>query len=117
MDQDICLGLIHQVGGFREARPKLIGHLAPGGLGRQCGRPKEVLELWLAETEGAKFWLSVLAALRNQGLKKVFIAYVDGSTGFPEAIRAGLLAGTGLASCAWCTTARATWRIKTADRW
>jgi transposase-like protein len=47
---------------------------------------KELLGLWLAETEGAKFWLSVLTELQNRGLKDIFIAAVDGLTGFPEAI-------------------------------
>ena len=47
---------------------------------------KELLGLWLAETEGAKFWLSVLTELHNRGLKDIFIAAVDGLTGFPEAI-------------------------------
>ena len=48
---------------------------------------KEVLGLWLAETEGAKFWLSVPTELQNRGLKDVFIACVDGLTGFPDAIQ------------------------------
>ena len=47
---------------------------------------KELLGLWLAETEGAKFWLSVLTELQTRGLKDIFIAAVDGLTGFPEAI-------------------------------
>ncbi len=47
---------------------------------------KELLGLWLAETEGARFWLSVLPELQNRGLKDIFIAAVDGLTGFPEAI-------------------------------
>ncbi len=47
---------------------------------------KELLGLWLAETEGAKFWLSVLTELQARGLKDIFIAAVDGLTGFPEAI-------------------------------
>ena len=47
---------------------------------------KELLGLWLAETEGAKFWLSVLTELQNRGLKDIFIAAVDGLTGFPDAI-------------------------------
>ena len=40
----------------------------------------------MAETEGAKFWLSVLTELQTRGLKDIFIAAVDGLTGFPEAI-------------------------------
>jgi len=56
-------------------------------LGVNLAGRKEVLGLWLAEVEGAKFWLSVLTELQNRGLKEVFIACVDGLTGFPEAIR------------------------------
>lgn len=48
---------------------------------------KELLGIWLAETEGAKFWLSVLTELQNRGVQDIFIACVDGLTGFPEAIR------------------------------
>ncbi|MDE9465098.1 IS256 family transposase [Xenorhabdus bovienii] len=47
---------------------------------------KELLGLWLAENEGAKFWLGVLTDLHNRGLKDIFIACVDGLKGFPEAI-------------------------------
>lgn len=49
---------------------------------------KEVLGLWLAQTEGAKFWLQVVTELRNRGLQDIFIACVDGLKGFPEAIEA-----------------------------
>jgi transposase-like protein len=48
---------------------------------------KELLGLWLSATEGAKFWLSCLTDLKNRGLNDIFIACVDGLTGFPEAIR------------------------------
>jgi len=47
---------------------------------------KEVLGLWLAQTEGAKFWLQVVTELRNRGVHDIFIACVDGLKGFPEAI-------------------------------
>ncbi|WP_429106288.1 IS256 family transposase [Aeromonas allosaccharophila] len=47
---------------------------------------KELLGLWLAETEGAKFWLSVLTELKNRGLEDILIACVDGLKGFPDAI-------------------------------
>lgn len=49
---------------------------------------KELLGLWLSETEGAKFWLSVLTDLKNRGLKDIFVACIDGLTGFPDAIKA-----------------------------
>jgi len=49
---------------------------------------KEVLGMWTAETEGAKFWLSVVTELKNRGVKDIFIACVDGLKGFPEAIEA-----------------------------
>ena len=47
---------------------------------------KELLGLWMSDNEGAKFWLSVLTELKNRGVKDVFVACVDGLTGFPEAI-------------------------------
>ena len=49
---------------------------------------KELLGMWLAESEGAKFWLSVMNELKNRGMKDMFIACVDGLKGFPEAIEA-----------------------------
>lgn len=48
---------------------------------------KELLGLWIAENEGAKFWLSVLTELQNRGLKDILIACVDGLKGFPDAIQ------------------------------
>ena len=48
---------------------------------------KEVLGLYLSESEGANFWLAVLTDMQNRGLKDILIASVDGLTGFPEAIR------------------------------
>lgn len=49
---------------------------------------KEVLGMWTAETEGAKFWLQVVTELKNRGVRDIFIACVDGLKGFPEAIEA-----------------------------
>ena len=47
---------------------------------------REVLGLWIAENEGAKFWLAVMTELRNRGVQDILIAVVDGLKGFPEAI-------------------------------
>lgn len=49
---------------------------------------KELLGLWLGETEGAKFWLACLTDLKERGVEDMFIVCVDGLSGFPEAIRA-----------------------------
>jgi putative transposase len=49
---------------------------------------KELLGLWVGESEGAKFWLKVLTELRNRGLEDILIACVDGLKGFPEAVEA-----------------------------
>ena len=49
---------------------------------------KEVLGLWVAENEGAKFWMGVLSQMKNRGLEDILIACMDGLTGFPEALRA-----------------------------
>lgn len=55
--------------------------MKPGTEGR-----KELLGMWLAEKEGAKFWLNVLTELKNRGLQDILIACVDGLQGFPDAI-------------------------------
>jgi len=47
---------------------------------------KELLGMWIAQSEGAKFWLGVITELKNRGIKDIFIACVDGLKGFPEAI-------------------------------
>lgn len=57
-------------------------------LGVNLRGEKEVLGLWLAESEGAKFWLSVLTELRNRGVRDIFIACMDGLNGLPEAVNA-----------------------------
>ena len=55
-------------------------------LGINTDGEKELLGLWMAQTEGAKFWLSVMNELKNRGLQDIFIACCDGLKGFPEAI-------------------------------
>ena len=57
-------------------------------LGLNLAGKKEILGLYLSDTEGANFWLSVLTDLNNRGVKDILIAAVDGLTGFPEAINA-----------------------------
>ncbi len=47
---------------------------------------KEILGLWLAKTEGAKFWLHVITEMKNRGLEDILIACCDGLKGFPDAI-------------------------------
>jgi putative transposase len=49
---------------------------------------KELLGMWMSQSEGAKFWMNVLTELKNRGAQDIFIACVDGLTGFPEAIAA-----------------------------
>ena len=49
---------------------------------------KEILGIWIEQTEGAKFWLRVMNELRNRGVADILIAVVDGLKGFPEAINA-----------------------------
>ena len=57
-------------------------------LGVNLRGEKEVLGLWLAENEGAKFWLSVLTELRQRGVQDIYIASMDGLKGLPEAVNA-----------------------------
>ena len=62
------------------------GHLS--GAGHQSGGRRKSLGLWVAQTEGSKFWLTVFNDLKSRGLQDCFIACVDGLKGLPEAIEA-----------------------------
>ena len=65
---------------------KVISKAAYTCMGINLEGRVDVLGLWLAETEGAHFWLSVMTELKTRGVKDVLIACVDGLKGFPEAI-------------------------------
>lgn len=72
----------------RGASGRVSQHTIYVALGVNLAGHKELLGLWLAENEGAKFWLHVLTDLKNRGLNDIFVACVDGLAGFPDAIRA-----------------------------
>lgn len=57
-------------------------------LGVRIDGQKEILGLWIEQTEGAKFWLRVMNEIKNRGVEDVLIAVVDGLKGFPDAILA-----------------------------
>ena len=57
-------------------------------LGVRPDGTKEILGLWIEQSEGAKFWLRVMNELKGRGVEDVLIAIVDGLKGFPEAITA-----------------------------
>jgi len=63
-------------------------------LGVDADGRRDVLGLWIEQTEGAKFWLKVVNDLRNRGVEDILIAVVDGLKGFPEAINATFPATT-----------------------
>jgi len=55
-------------------------------LGVDMQGQKELLGMWMSQSEGAKFWLAVFTELQNRGVKDIFIACMDGLTGLPEAV-------------------------------
>jgi putative transposase len=57
-------------------------------IGMRASGHKEVLGLWIEQSEGAKFWLRVMNELRSRGTQDILIAVVDGLKGFPDAIQA-----------------------------
>jgi putative transposase len=67
-------------------------------LGMTASGEKDVLGLWIEQTEGAKFWLKVMNDLRNRGVADILIAVVDGLKGFPEAIN-GVFPETMVQTC------------------
>ena len=67
-------------------------------LGLNINGNKELLGLYLSETEGANYWLSVLTDLHNRGVEDILIACIDGLTVFPDAI-AAIYSGTEAQQC------------------
>jgi putative transposase len=72
----------------RGANGRVSQHTIYVALGVDLAGQKELLGLWLGENEGAKFWLSCLTDLQNRGLRDIFVACIDGLSGFAEAIHA-----------------------------
>jgi transposase-like protein len=70
----------------RGANGRVSQHTIYVALGVNLQGRKELLGLWLGETEGAKFWLACLTDLKNRGLSDIFVACIDGLSGFAEAI-------------------------------
>lgn len=72
----------------RGANGRVTQHTVYVALGVNLEGHKELLGLWLGENEGAKFWLACLTDLKNRGLRDIFVACIDGLSGFAEAIHA-----------------------------
>jgi len=72
----------------RGANGRVAQHTIYVALGVNIEGHKELLGLWLGESEGAKFWLSCLTDLKNRGLTDIFVACIDGLSGFAEAVHA-----------------------------
>jgi len=65
---------------------KVVSKAAYTCLGVDINGHKDLLGLWIGESEGANFWLGIITELRNRGVEDIFIACIDGLKGFPEAI-------------------------------
>jgi transposase-like protein len=74
--------VIHVRGG----NGRVSQHTIYVAIGVNLAGHKELLGLWLADSEGAKFWLACLTDLKNRGLRDIFVACIDGLAGFAEAI-------------------------------
>ena len=70
----------------RGGNGRVSQHTVYVALGVNLDGHKELLGLWLGENEGAKFWLTCLTDLKNRGLADIFVACIDGLSGFAEAI-------------------------------
>jgi putative transposase len=70
----------------RGANGRVSQHTVYVALGVNLEGKKELLGLWLGENEGAKFWLACLTDLKNRGLQDIFVACIDGLSGFADAI-------------------------------
>jgi transposase-like protein len=72
----------------RGANGRVSQHTVYVALGVNLEGRKELLGLWLGESEGAKFWLACLTDLQSRGLADIFVACIDGLSGFAEAVHA-----------------------------
>ncbi len=70
----------------RDTSKKVVSKAAYTALAVDMEGHKDLLGLWVGESEGANFWLNVLTELKNRGVEDIFIASIDGLKGFPEAI-------------------------------
>jgi putative transposase len=77
-----CLVLKIREGGTVQRRACYLA------LGVTVEGERDVLGMWFQETEGAKFWMQVIADLKQRGVQDILICCVDGLKGFPEAIEA-----------------------------
>lgn len=77
---------------------RVVNRCAYVVLGINAEGRKEILGIYVAASEGAKFWMQVLTDIRNRGTKDILICCVDGLTGFPEAIKA-VFPGTVIQHC------------------
>ena len=65
---------------------KVVSKAAYTALGINLEGKVDVLGIWIAESEGAHFWLQVLTEIKARGVKDILIACIDGLKGFPQAI-------------------------------
>ena len=72
----------------RGANANVSQHTVCVAIGVNLDGHKELPGLWLGQTEGAKFWFACLTDLRSRGLHDMFVARIDGLSGFAEAIHA-----------------------------
>jgi len=70
----------------RDTSKKVVSKAAYTALAVDMEGHKDLLGLWVGESEGANFWLNILTELKNRGVEDIFIASIDGLKGFPEAI-------------------------------
>ena len=77
-------GIAYKVAAPGQQSKNKVAYVA---LGVNSEGKKEILGIWLNETEGAKFWSNVLNDIKNRGVQDVLITCVDGLKGFPEAIK------------------------------
>ncbi len=77
---------------------KIVSKAAYIALGINMEGMKEILGIWIGESEGAKFWLSVLNEIKHRGVEDILITCIDGLKGFPEAIK-GVFPETQIQKC------------------
>lgn len=85
---DVSVGVLRRVRFKIRDEGTVKNKAVYSALGVRVDGTKEILGIWIEQTEGAKFWLRVMTELKNRGVDDILISVVNGLKGFPQAINA-----------------------------
>jgi putative transposase len=85
-----CYPFVYMDGMYCKVRDngRIVNRSAYIVLGIDTEGMKDILGIWIGQSEGAKFWMGILTELKNRGVADIITASIDGLSGFSDAIKA-----------------------------